>query len=190
MLIRLTLVTTAAIVGGMALFGTGDGVDRAEPVAETVLTPASAPPETAQTADAAQPQPETAQPETARPETAEVEVAKQGGLDVTGVLPASMSIDVEAAVATAIEETPEIAPVRVAAPAAPATDLRTVYVTGTRVNLRAGPSTDNAVVDQLVQGTEAEVLGEAADGWLHIRAVASGIEGYMSGDFLSEERPG
>lgn len=57
-------------------------------------------------------------------------------------------------------------------------------VTGDRVNFRAGPSTDDAVLTALVRGDEVEFLAEMPDGWAHLRVVASGTEGYMATRFL------
>ena len=68
--------------------------------------------------------------------------------------------------------------------------LRAVwYVSGTRVNLRAGPGTGNAVVGQLVLGDAAEVLGDQ-DGWYQIRTADGAVSGWIFGKFLSETRPG
>lgn len=170
MLIRLTLVTTVAIVGGMLVLGTEDDNAPIPDSAETAPAPAA----------------ETAAPVQAQPlDAAQVAAdGKQDGSVAASVLPASMPENVETAGASAVADI-------VDAPATePGANRRIVFVTGTRVNLRDGPSTDNAVVDQLARGTEAEVLGEAGDGWLQIRAVATGAEGYMSGNFLSPERPG
>jgi len=73
----------------------------------------------------------------------------------------------------------------------PSTDAEIflLYVTGTRVNLRAGPSTDNAIVAALDQGTATEFIAEAPDGWFQIRDQATGAVGFMSGDFLSPTQP-
>jgi hypothetical protein len=58
------------------------------------------------------------------------------------------------------------------------------YVTGTTVNLRAGPGTGNAVVGQVVEGEAAEVLS-GQDGWYQIRTADGGVEGWIFGRFLS-----
>ncbi|WP_179381560.1 SH3 domain-containing protein [Jannaschia marina] len=58
-------------------------------------------------------------------------------------------------------------------------------VTGSRVNMRAGPSTANAVVDSLPGGTVTEALGAEENGWIQIRDVESGRTGYMSARFLA-----
>jgi hypothetical protein len=57
-------------------------------------------------------------------------------------------------------------------------------VTGSRVNMRAGPGTENAVVDSLPQGTLAEPLGEPVAGWQEIRDVETGRIGFMAARFL------
>ena len=56
-------------------------------------------------------------------------------------------------------------------------------VTGTRVNLRSGPGTSNAVVGQVTQGTQAEMLAEA-DGWYQIRSADGATSGWIFGKFL------
>lgn len=57
-------------------------------------------------------------------------------------------------------------------------------VTATSVNLRAGPSTAEAIVGRASQGDMVEVLGDAAPGWSTIRDPASGDTVYMSSQFL------
>ncbi|MCK0169408.1 SH3 domain-containing protein [Jannaschia sp. S6380] len=61
---------------------------------------------------------------------------------------------------------------------------RMLRVTGSRVNMRAGPSTANRVVDSLPQGTLAEPLGPPEGGWQEIRDIATGRTGFMSARFL------
>ncbi|MGI9389382.1 MAG: SH3 domain-containing protein [Boseongicola sp.] len=63
------------------------------------------------------------------------------------------------------------------------------YVSGTRVNLRAGPGTVNAVVARLGIGTEARVLSDPAAAWIEIRT-ADGTAGWISSKFLTETAPG
>lgn len=81
-------------------------------------------------------------------------------------------------------ETPADAP----APTAVTGDGTRLYVTGTRVNMRSGPGTGNAVVAALDRGTEVEALGEAAGDWVEIRT-AAGERGFMSNQFLSPDAP-
>ncbi|MCT4684556.1 MAG: SH3 domain-containing protein [Roseicyclus sp.] len=63
--------------------------------------------------------------------------------------------------------------------------LPLVEVTGTRVNLRAGPSTEDAVLDALTLGAQAELLAALDNGWVQIRTVDNGVEGYMADRFLA-----
>ncbi|CTQ50082.1 SH3 domain-containing protein [Jannaschia donghaensis] len=68
--------------------------------------------------------------------------------------------------------------------AGPAIDSDLYKVSGSRVNMRSGPSTANTVVDSLPGGTLTEMIGEVSDGWAEIRDVASGRTGYMAARFL------
>ena len=63
------------------------------------------------------------------------------------------------------------------------------YVSGSRVNLRQGPGTGNAVVAQVTFGTEAELL-ESQNGWHQIRTADGLVSGWIFNKFLSEKRPG
>ncbi len=64
-----------------------------------------------------------------------------------------------------------------------------LYVSGTKVNLRAQPSIGAAVVSRLLKGDAAQVLDDTGDGWLHVRDVSSGDEGFMAEIFLSDASP-
>jgi hypothetical protein len=64
----------------------------------------------------------------------------------------------------------------------PESDL--LRVTGSVVNMRAGPSTANAVIDSLSRGTLTERLGDPVNGWQEIRDPASGRTGWMFARFL------
>ncbi len=57
-------------------------------------------------------------------------------------------------------------------------------VTGSRVNLRAGPGTSYGIVTKLVQGDEVEILDDAGDGWVQLRSLSGDNVGWMSADFL------
>lgn len=63
------------------------------------------------------------------------------------------------------------------------------YVTGSRVNLRSGPSTSTAVIGQVTYGAPAEVIEETPDGWFRIAVPGTGAEGYIYGKFLSPNEP-
>ncbi|TFL17488.1 SH3 domain-containing protein [Jannaschia formosa] len=83
-------------------------------------------------------------------------------------------------VAPAAAATPETA-----AAAEPGTE-GLLRVTGSRVNMRSGPSTSNDVVDSLPRGTLAEAIGEPVDGWQEIRDVSTGLTGFMAARFLEQ----
>lgn len=71
-------------------------------------------------------------------------------------------------------------------PAAPA-DAASVYrVSGALVNLLACPSVTCAVVEDLRQGQEVAVTAAYPGGWVEVRAVASGREGYVLRQFLTK----
>jgi uncharacterized protein YgiM (DUF1202 family) len=58
-------------------------------------------------------------------------------------------------------------------------------VTGERVNFRAGPSTADDILAALDLGTQVELIERVGDGWAHLRVPGTGLEGYMSEDFLA-----
>ncbi|WP_308915569.1 SH3 domain-containing protein [Jannaschia sp. LMIT008] len=60
-----------------------------------------------------------------------------------------------------------------------------LVVTGSRVNLRAGPSTQNRVVGSLTEGTRVERIADDPSGWVELRDPATGQTGFMSGRFLA-----
>ena len=62
-------------------------------------------------------------------------------------------------------------------------DLR--EVSGKRVNMRSGPSTNDAVLDTLVRGTQIEVLDVNADGWARLRVLDTDQIGWMAERFLA-----
>ena len=63
------------------------------------------------------------------------------------------------------------------------------YVSGSKVNLRQGPGTGNAVVAQVTLGTEALVL-DARDGWMQIETTDGATSGWIFGKFLKDQKPG
>lgn len=63
------------------------------------------------------------------------------------------------------------------------------FVTGERVNVRQGPTTSAAVVDQVVFAEAVEVLGEPENGWVMIRIEGDGLEGFMANRFLQSSDP-
>jgi hypothetical protein len=58
-------------------------------------------------------------------------------------------------------------------------------VNGSRVNLRKNPNTKSAVLTQLTQGQEVEVLASNETGWVRLRSLDGDRIGWMSKDFLT-----
>jgi len=56
-------------------------------------------------------------------------------------------------------------------------------VVATRLNVRAGPGAENAVVGKLARGEQVRVL-EEMNGWKRVRPDAGGLEGWAAGEFL------
>ncbi|QUJ75729.1 SH3 domain-containing protein [Sulfitobacter albidus] len=85
--------------------------------------------------------------------------------------------------ANATEESPQIIlPSLIATtPEAPRGDIR--EVSGNRVNVRGGPSTDYGVVGKLTRGDAVRVLEDNGNGWVLMEAVNGGTEGWMA-EFL------
>lgn len=63
----------------------------------------------------------------------------------------------------------------------------TALVSGTTVNMRAGPSTSYGVVARLTRGTEVYDMGTAAGGWSQIKVVETGERGFMASSFLDPQ---
>ena len=83
----------------------------------------------------------------------------------------------------AIAPETEVAPILGLESLVTALDLR--EVTGTRVNMRTGPGTNFDVITQLVQGDQAEVLQSSDNGWVNIRVLATGEEGWMAARLMT-----
>ena len=56
-------------------------------------------------------------------------------------------------------------------------------VSGNRVNVRGGPSTDYGIVSKLARGDEVRILEDNGDGWVRMQPVDGGEAGWMA-DFL------
>ena len=101
-------------------------------------------------------------------------------IDPVELLPTSESDDRTIASVSAVDPTlvAEVA-------AAAASYVPEIWrVAGNRVNFRAGPSTNTAVLTALTYGAEVEFLADAPDDWAHLRVVGTGMEGYMAARFL------
>ncbi|SFH54266.1 SH3 domain-containing protein [Palleronia marisminoris] len=109
-------------------------------------------------------------------------------------------MDEAGAIERALEATRSFDPVQSAEASATATDARPAsaeqletevaaqaVVNANRVNLRAGPSTSNQVLDQVVLGQKVQVLDRADNGWTQVRVVDTGREAYIFDRFLNLE---
>lgn len=65
----------------------------------------------------------------------------------------------------------------------PEADLREIVAT--RVNMRAGPGTDNDIVDRLDRGHTVEVLENNGRGWLRLRALPEDRVGWIAARLVS-----
>lgn len=110
----------------------------------------------------------------------------RAALDLTGLPGITAAVAAPAGIAPAIEKavaiaTPRPATVTLAAaePAAPPQkDIR--EISGSVVNLRAGPGTKHGIITKLRLGEVVEVLGDPGEGWLKLRVVGTGRIGWMS----------
>jgi hypothetical protein len=190
-MIRLTLLLTAGLIGTMLIFGTEDSSLDSASIEQRVLpdSESAVVPEVVSTQIrpvlAADPKPVLVQQPLAETQVESIlEVTKLDSLDLNSILPSNDPSVVET------NDTPPDSSLPVPAPELTVEPSKLLFVTGSRVNLRAGPSTGQAVVTQLGLGDRAELLGNTADGWVQIRHVQSGRIGYMSADFLSPVEPG
>ncbi len=89
-------------------------------------------------------------------------------------------------------EAPSLADLRVvpAAHAATRGDQRKVYVTGSLVNLRAGPGLAHRMISVAEFGDTLEIAGAEEAGWLPVTELATGASAWISADFVSPAAPG
>lgn len=76
------------------------------------------------------------------------------------------------------EPAPEIAPERII-----------WFVTGSRVNVREGPSTDYSVMGKVVYGEAAEIVSDPDAEWVKIRIEGDGVEGFIMKRFMTDVDP-
>lgn len=162
-MLRLTVFMCAAVYAVLVVFSeTGRGDDAAAPaVARDVTTP--------QAASVAQP--------------VALVTADGRSLPVAAVIAPGRSID--AAQGVTLVSTPRMAETVSASASQGLPERPMAEVTGTAVNLRSGPSTGDRVLTSLPRGERVELLGATDTGWAQIRAVSTGMEGFMSVRFLS-----
>lgn len=169
-MIRLTLVLLTALITAMLVWGTETPDMRAEAIKRVVLD-APAP----RSVDEIVPVVVEAQTPVIEPNAeSNVEMARLEPLVMTGI-PATDTLLVFQA-----NDAPRDAVLSAVIP----DDAAVLIVTGTSVNMRAGPSTNQAIIGRMRQGERAELLTKARDGWVQVRAVPSGQIGFMAGRFL------
>ncbi len=135
---------------------------------------------------------ETAQdPDVARAET-DLTDARPAGLaleDEAGAIARALSASTAERAATGTRDAPRLWQTTTAAPegadAVSGAQGAAARVNADRVNLRAGPSTANQVLDQVVRDQRVEVLETTEDGWTRIHVFESGLEAWIFGRFLS-----
>lgn len=120
-------------------------------------------------------------------EIATPEVTRTNTATLTNVAaePEVPEAEILQAVVEVVEEAPiepEVIEVVVADPAP--LDLR--FVDSSRVNMRAGPGTEHAVLDTLNGGTETEVIEVNGDGWARVRVTSTGQQGWMAERLLTD----
>lgn len=184
-IIRLTLVTVAAIGGAMSFFGRNedlpiDRIGREPSIAQETIEAVSAP----AVAEAGTPAASTAAVSRNQPEIAPTQVSFAA---------VQMSQENTATPETAAEKAEAAARkmangIKASSPATtkiqPRTDQQAVFVGGTTVNMRAGPSTKHGIVAKLTRGTEVIDMGSAGEGWSQIKVVDTGTQGFMATRFL------
>ena len=67
------------------------------------------------------------------------------------------------------------------------TGFPTLFVSGSTVNMRGGPSTGHGVVSKLTRGTEVIETGQTDDGWSQIKVVDTGTRGFIASRFLKPQ---
>ncbi len=66
----------------------------------------------------------------------------------------------------------------------------TLYVQGDGVNLRDGPSEYDRIVMQLAQGDTARLIADPGTGWMLVKTVETGRQGFIASALLSTQPPG
>jgi hypothetical protein len=191
---RFILLTFALL--GLTFYQMSGGSEFQPParpvIVETALEPAAAPVEVATVTPAST----EVSLSTTLPQVAVA--ATDAAQDDTTLAPRQVSATIRDAVTEALEDTAqELASVETVSAESTAseealadtTEQRLVVpslisdirsVTGNSVNMRAGPGTDFDVVDRLNRGSEVEVLQDPGTGWLELRAVDSGVTGWIA----------
>lgn len=108
-----------------------------------------------------------------------------GGVVVVAVLAALIFGDRDTSVPSI--QQPAARPTTTVAQATTSPSLEYLYVTGSSVNVRSGPSTDFAVLTSLSRDTRVQVVGTSV-GWAEV-ILPTGTVGWMTTQFLSTTAP-
>ena len=191
-IIRLTLLAVGAMVASMLHFGRDtdlpvDRIGREPTIAQETIEPVSAAIDLGQS--------ETSEPAageiiaTANAAPKASHEASQNGLSIVPVTLASAAVPqnaAEQAEHAARQMSASVAkPVPTSKPGFSNATAPTVFVSGTTVNMRAGPSTRHGVVAKLTRGTEVIEMGSTSDGWSQIKVLDTGTRGFMASKFLT-----
>jgi uncharacterized protein YgiM (DUF1202 family) len=103
---------------------------------------------------------------------------------------AALISPVEVAVPVVVN-TPEPVAVAIVAIPEPAPEPERIiwFVTGSRVNVRGGPSTNYDVLGKVVYGEAAEIISDPDADWVKIRIEGDGIEGFIMKRFMTDVDP-
>lgn len=125
------------------------------------------------------PVPSLAAPQESLP-TAPRDLIEQAVAEADGTAQAAPEKPIEIAGIAALAGLEETA----SATVAPDADPDVMFVSGSRVNVRSGPSTDFNVISSVLYGDAVEVVALDDNGWAEIRLVENGARGYMASRFL------
>ena len=93
-------------------------------------------------------------------------------------------------VAPVVAAEPEsVTPIEVAEIQLPEPERLIWFVTGSRVNVRSGPSTNNEVMGKVLYGDAAEIISDPDADWVQIRIEGAGVEGYVMKRFMTDVDP-
>ena len=118
---------------------------------------------------------------------AEVAPVKISTVDITRT---ALTNPVEVAAPVVVSE-PAPKPVEIVSIPEPAPEPERIiwFVTGSRVNVREGPSTDYSVLGKVTYGEAAEIVSDPEADWVKIRIEGDGVEGFIMKRFMTDVDP-
>lgn len=187
-IIRMSLLTAGVMGAAMMHYGRDDGlptdrIGREPTVAQDTIVAVSAKVEETDAADvvplsAAEITPASLETET----TTRALIIKAAATVDDASSPAALA---EAAARKMAANTP--APTAPAASDTLTASFPTMFVSGSTVNMRGGPSTQHGIVNKLTRGTEVMETGKSGDGWSQIKVVDTGQRGFIASRFLKPQ---